>query len=301
MSASAPHDGTPPRTLLALAFVTMTLVWGSTWLVIKEGAADLPPFSGAAARFVLAWLLMAMVARPLARREGGARPTLDLVLITGCLQFGASYAIVYWSEMTLSSGITAVLWAAYPLLLAAVSVVMLPGERLVARQWLGLLVGFVGIGSLMWTDLREAGPEHVTAGAVLLLSPMVVAVANAYVRARARQVSAVLLTRDGLFVGAVILVVVALLFEQHTAPRWSTGAWLSVGYLAAVGTCLAFSLYFWSMRHIPASTLALMTYLTPLVALSLGAAFGGETYSLSTAVGTAVVLAGVALARRPRG
>lgn len=292
---------TPRPALLAGAFALMTLIWGSTWFVIKEGAADLPPFTGAAARFVLAWVLMALVARPLARREGGARPTLDLVLVTGGLQFGASYAIVYWSEMTLSSGVTAVLWAAYPLLLAAVSVVMLPGERLVARQWCGLLLGFVGIGVLMWTDLRSAGPAHVTAGAVLLLSPLVVAIANAYVRGRATRVSAVLLTRDGLLVGAVILVAVALLTERDAAPRWSGPAVLSVAYLAAMGTCLAFTLYFWSMRHMRASTLALMTYLTPVVALTLGALLGGERYSAFTALGTAVVLGGVALARRPRG
>lgn len=292
---------TPRPALLAGAFALMTLIWGSTWFVIKEGAADLPPFTGAAARFVLAWALMAIVARPLARREGGERPTLDLALVTGGLQFGASYAIVYWSETTLSSGLTAVLWAAYPLLLAAVSVVMLPGERLVWRQWCGLLLGFVGIAVLMWTDLRDAGSAHVTAGAVLLLSPLVVAIANAYVRGRATRVSAVLLTRDGLLVGAVILVVLALLTERDADPRWSGPAVLSVAYLAAMGTCLTFTLYFWSMRHMRASALALMTYLTPVVALTLGAVLGGERYSAFTGLGTAVVLGGVALARRPRG
>src|SRR5690606_8606505 len=99
----------PPRprpALLVTAFLTLCLVWGSTWFVIKEGARDLPPFTAAAVRFAIAWVIMLGIARPLARIEGGARPGLDLVAITGGLQFATSYAIVYWAETILPSGLT---------------------------------------------------------------------------------------------------------------------------------------------------------------------------------------------------
>jgi drug/metabolite transporter (DMT)-like permease len=298
LTAATPSP--PSRLLLALAFAVMCLVWGSTWFVIKDGARDLPPFTAAAARFVLAWLLMLLVAPLLAGPERGARPGRGLVAVTGGLQFFASYAIVYHAETVLSSGLTAVLWAVYPLFLGVVSLLLLPGERLGGRQWLGLLVGFFGIAGLFWTDLRQAGPEHVHAGAVLLLSPLVVAVANAYLRPRAAGVSAVLLNRDGLLVGAVLLTLLALVCEHDARPRWTGAALFSVGYLAAAGTCLAFSVYFWTLRHLRASTVALTSYVTPLIALLLGGLLGGERYSLGTALGTGVVLAGVALARAPR-
>jgi drug/metabolite transporter (DMT)-like permease len=284
--------------MLGFAFAVMCLVWGSTWLVIKEGARDLPPFTAAAARFVLAWLVMTIVARPLARLEGGTRAGWDLIAITGCLQFFASYAIVYWSETVLSSGLTAVLWAVYPLVVGLVSLVMLPGERFTVRQWLGFGLGFVGIATLFWTDLRDAGTAHVAAGAVLLLSPLVVAIANAYVRLRGNRVSAVLLNRDGLMLGAGLLLVLALVVEGGRDADWTTAAMFTVGYLAVFGTCLTFSLYFWVLRHMPMSTIAVMSYITPVIALTLGAVVGGEEYSVFTGVGTMIVLAGVFLARR---
>jgi len=276
----------------------MCLVCGRTWFVIQEGARDLPPFTAAAVRFAIAWVIMLGIARPLARIEGGARPGLDLVAITGGLQFATSYAIVYWAETILPSGLTAVLWAVYPLLLGVVSLVMLPGERLGARQWAGLALGFSGIATLFWSDLRVAGGDQMRAGAVLLFSPLAVAIANAYLRPRAPAISAALLNRDGLLFAAVLLSTFAALTERGVPVRWTPAAIGSVVYLAAAGTCLTFTVYFWTLRHLPASTVALTSYVTPVIALLLGVFVRGEPFSLGTLSGTAIVLCGVALARR---
>ena len=289
----------PSQLLLGLALAVMSVVWGSTWIVIKAGASVLPPFTGAAARFVVAWLIMAIVARPLARMEGGKRPGRDLVVVTGVMQFFLSYAIVYSVAVVLPSGLTAVLWSVYPLLLGVVSLVMLPGERLTPRQWCGLSLGFLGIASLFFADLRVAGSEHVRAGLLLLLSPLAVAIANAYLRSRAQGVSAVLLNRDGLRLGAILLTVLAVATEYDVQPVWTGAAVFTVCYLAAAGTCLTFTLYFWTLRHLPVNTVALVSYITPLIALTLGVFVGGEAYTLGTGIGTAIVLAGIALARRP--
>ncbi|MEZ5966963.1 MAG: EamA family transporter [Planctomycetota bacterium] len=296
MSTSPDRAHAKPA-LLVTAFAIMCLVWGSTWIVIKEGGRDLPPFTGAAARFVIAFLVMALAARPLARLEGGGRAPWSLVAVTGVLQFFVSYAIVYWSETVLPAGLTAVLWSVYPLFVGLLSLWMLPGERLVSRQWLGFGLAFVGIAFLFWTDLMQAGAGHVRAGLVLLLSPFVVALANVYLRPRAAGVSAVLLNRDGLLVGATLLTLLAFTCERPLQVQWSRAALFSVGYLAAFGTCLTFSLYFWMLRYLSVGTLALMSYITPLVALTLGSIVG-ESYSGHTALGTAIVLLGVALARR---
>ena len=295
--STLPARPRPSSVLLGLAFAVMCLVWGSTWLVIKAGGRDLPPFTAAAARFVVAWAVMALVARPLARLEGGQRAGRGLVLMTGCLQFFASYAIVYWSETVLPSGLTAVLWAVYPLFVGLLSLWLLPGERFSARQWAGFGLAFAGIGTLFWTDLRAAGRAHVGAGAVLLVSPLVVALANVYLRPRAAGISAVLLNRDGLLLGAVLLATLALITERPLQAHWTLAALFSVGYLAVFGTCLTFSLYFWVLRYLPVGTIATMSYVTPLIALTLGVLVG-EAVSGATALGTFIVLCGVALARR---
>lgn len=287
----------PSRTVAVLCVGAMALVWGSTWVVIKEGADHLPPFTAAAARFVVAGLAMIPVCRLLAAREGGGRAPFGLVLAMACMQFAGSYAIVYWAETVLPSGLTAVLWATYPLLLSLAVHVVIPGERLRGRQWLGMVVGFCGIVCLFATDLRRAGSDWLGAGATLLLSPLIVAVCNALVRRYGRGFSSLRLNRDGMLLGAALLCALALATERDAPARWTGAAMFTVVYLALAGTCLTFSLYFWLLRHVPAHKLALTAYVTPLIALALGMAVRGEPITATTLAGTGLVLLGVAVAR----
>src|SRR5690606_12949523 len=133
----------PTQALVAL----LCLIWGSTWLVIQEGLADLPPLTAAATRFAVAFAVMALVAPWLAGKEGGSPPPAKLWVVVGCSNFAISYGIVYLTETVLPSGIVSVLWAVFPLLMAGASHVVL-GERLRPVQWAGLVVGFLGVAML---------------------------------------------------------------------------------------------------------------------------------------------------------
>src|SRR5206468_7708087 len=148
-------------------------IWGSTWLVIAGGLRDLPPFTSASARFLVAAVVMSVLAPHLHRREGGEKPTLALSATVGLLNFGASYAVVYWTETRLPSGVTSVLWAVFPMLMAASSHAFLDGEKIGARQALGFAIGFAGVALLFATDLRALSREAIPAGLVLLTSPLV--------------------------------------------------------------------------------------------------------------------------------
>lgn len=278
----------------------LCLIWGSTWLVIREGLRDLPPFTSAGARFAVAAAVMALLARRLAAREGGAAPGLRITLALGGLCFGASYGIVYWTETRLPSGLVSVLWAVFPMLMAAAGHVALPGERLRPRQWTGFAAGFAGVVVLFRTDLAAIGPGAVSAGAVLLLSPLVSAVGTVVVKREGAGVSSLLLNRNGMALGAVLLLALAAATERDAPARWSGAAVASVLYLAIAGTVVTFGLYYWVMRYAPASRLSLIAYVTPAIALSLGAAVGDEPVGWHTVAGAALVLGGVAAVLRAR-
>ncbi len=283
----------PGRAVIATWVVVLCIIWGSTWIIIREGLDDLPPYTAAAVRFAVAWVVMLLVAPALARREGGSRPPLMMVLMMGLLNFGASYAIVYWCETILPSGLVSVLWAVFPMMMALSGHFAL-GERLVGRQGLGFVVGFVGVGLLFATDIRAVGPEAVPAGLLLLLSPLVSCIGTTYVKRHGKGTSSVLLNRDGMFVGALVLALFAL-GERGQEMVWSKTAVASVLYLATVGTVLTFGVYYWLMRYASASALSLIAYVTPLIALTLGALLRAEPLSANTVAGTAAILAGVAL------
>ena len=283
--------------VVAFALVALLcVIWGSTWLVIKFGLDDLPTFTGAAARFSFAALVMGLLAPCLRRLEGGDAPSLALSMSAGFGQFSIAYGIVYWAEARLPSGLVSVIWAVFPLMLAAISHLTLPGERLTRRQWLGFVFAFAGIVTLFSTDVRQVGPDALPAGIVLLGSPLICAVSTIYIKRHGAGVSSVLLNRNGMAIGAAGLVVTAILLEKDEPAVWSQGAILSVLYLALFGTCLAFGVYLWLMRWVPAYQLSLIAYVSPMFALLLGTGVRGEPFDGETLVGSGCILAGVFVA-----
>jgi drug/metabolite transporter (DMT)-like permease len=244
---------------------------------------------------------MSALARPLARREGGARPGAGLVLVAGMLNFAVSYGIVYQVETVLPSGLVCVLWGVFPMMTAFFGHLWLPGERLAARQGLGFAVGFAGVVLLFATDVAALGQASVPAALVLLASPLSSAVGQVVLKRRAGRVSSVLLNRGALVVAATCLLGASLLTERDLPVRFTARAWASLAYLSVVGTVVTFGLYFWLLRSASSSRLSLIAYVTPAVALWLGVRFGGESIRPTTLVGTALIVSGIGLVtRRPR-
>ena len=294
MTPAAPTDRAPSRLTILLCMALLCLIWGSTWLVIREGLKDLSPFTSAGVRFALAAAVMALIAPAIARREGGRRPTPRLTLVMGLFNFAGSYGIVYWSETLLPSGLVSVLWSVFPMMMAVAAHLALPGERLLARQWLGFVVGFLGVVLLLARDVAAIGGEALVAALVLLGSPLAATLGTTYVKKHGARVSSALLNRDAMAVGAAALLACALLSERGAPMHWSAPAVWSVVYLAIPGTVVTFGLYFWAMRYAPAHQLSLIAYVIPAVALFLGVSLGGETVGASTLAGAALILGGVA-------
>jgi drug/metabolite transporter (DMT)-like permease len=288
----------PSLTYALLAMLCM--VWGSTWLVIKLGLRDIPPFTAASARFLVAGLLMLLVARRFAGVEGGGRPPRLVVLAHGLCQFGFNFGIVYVAETVIPSGLVAVLWSVFPLFIALGSHFVLRTERLSGGAWLGILLSFSGVATLFATDLADVDARALKMGFWVLLAPLSVSVSTLLIKQRASGSSSMLLNRDAMLIGASALGLVACLVESPSHVHWTQAAVLSVLYLAAIGSVLTFGTYFWLLRYVPAYRMSLVSFVLPVVALLMGAAFGGEPLGVRTLSGTGLVLAGVSLVLRKK-
>jgi drug/metabolite transporter (DMT)-like permease len=265
--------------------------------VIRDGLRDLPPFTAAATRFVVAALGMAVVARTLGRRESGKSPPAWLWLTLGLCNFACSYAIVYRTETILPSALVALLWGVFPMLSAIAGHLFLPSERLRPTHWAGFTLGLGGLVLLFVKDLPKLGPEAVPAAALLLLSPTVSTVGNTLVKHSGAGVRSLELNRNAMAFGAALLCALALATEDVASVPWTPRAILTVTYLSLAGTVLTFGLYFWLMRYVKANTMSLISYVTPVVAMLLGLLYG-EALTEWTVAGAACILGGIALAVR---
>lgn len=292
----------PGPALATLLVALLCLVWGSTWLVIQFGLEDMAPFTAAALRFLVAACCMIVVARLLGGREGGGAPAPGLVVIMGVCNFAVSYGAVYWAEQYLPSALASILFAVFPIFVALLSHFVLTAEKLNRRHAMGFSAGFVGVVLLVFTDVQALGPEARPAALVFLLSPVSSAIGTVLVKKWGAQTSSLRLNRDGMFVGAALLGLVALVTERDRALELTTRGLFSLAYLALVGTVLTFGLYFWLLRFAPAYKLAVIPYVTPAVALLLGWWWADEAVHGSTLLGLVLILCGVLLVtRNPRG
>jgi drug/metabolite transporter (DMT)-like permease len=293
-----PDNRAPSPALTLLLMGLLCLVWGSTWLVIKYGLRDVPPFTGAALRFLVAGLCMAVLVRLFSGREGGGRPPALVVITQGLFQFALNYALVYATETIIPSGLVSVLWSVFPLFIGLASHFVLKSEFLGRFQWLGLVLALSGVGLLFVTDIAKIEGRAVPMGLLMLLAPLSVTVSTLLIKHRAAGSSSLVLNRDSMLIGAAVLGSMAVLLERGAAPRFTASAIFSIAYLALAGTVLTFGVYLWLLRYVPAYRLSMISFVTPVIALLFGTVLGGEPLTLHTLLGTAFVLAGVMLVMR---
>jgi drug/metabolite transporter (DMT)-like permease len=288
----------PKRPAVPLLVALLCLIWGSTWIAIRFGLQDQPPLSSAAVRFLIAGAAMALLTPWLGAREASPPPSAPVWIAAGTCNFAISYGVLYIAETVVPSGIAAVLWAVFPLLMAGSGALFL-SERLDGRKAAGFLVSFLGIATMFLSDLGGIGGERWPWALLLLTSPVVAAIGTTVVKRFGSGTSSVVLNRNGMLLGGALLAAAALLAEDPLAMPWTGRALLALGYLSLVGTALAFGVYFWLLRHTAASRLSLIAYVTPALALLLGAVCGDGELDARAVWGTALVVGGVVLVVAP--
>jgi drug/metabolite transporter (DMT)-like permease len=285
------------------AWIVVCAIWGSTWAFIKIGLADLPPFTFASVRFIVAIVILAAVIA-VKRPAWPARADYGAIAMSGFLQFGVNYALVFWGEKQISSGQTALLQSTIPLFGFLIAHFALHAERLTPKRMLGLLIGLVGVAIIFSNQLEFGGTLQIVGSIAILLSAVGVAYANIMVKQRAGHIDNRVLIATQMICGLIPLVILSLIVEGDPfAYNWTPRAWFAVFYLAIVGTLAAFMIYYWMVRHIKVTTTQLISLVTPVLALVVGVIFLDEQITTRLLIGAAAILAGIATilwSRKPR-
>lgn len=282
----------------ALLFALICLIWGSTWLVIKIGLDGMPPFLGAGLRFLLATLLVGL---PLAARRKRLHLTRDdrvCVLSLGLLVFWIDYAAVYWAELRISSGLTAILFSTMPLMTSLLSAYWTRSEKLTGRKVAGILVGIVGTALLFWP--HEHLGRRQTLGMLAALGGCLSATINLVTMKKyGGNSDPFVLNFFGMGLGTICLLVMSAALEDWHSVVWTQSNILAIFYLSIFGSVIAFSSYYYLIKKMDATIVSLSTLIIPIVALVLGRTFLGEAVTPLAAAGIVTILAGVAIAILP--
>lgn len=284
-------------------WLLLCLIWGSTWIFIKLGLDDWPPFTFAGLRFLLASTILWGIV--LVRGDKVPRTRRDWLLIAwlGITSFSVNYGLIFWGENRIPSGLTAVLQATIPGFGLLLAHYLLPNERITAAKLAGVALGILGVAVIFADQMNIAGPSALWGSAAIIVSAVVVAYTNVLVKLRCGHLSTAPLVAGQMTFGFIPLLVVGWMVEGNPLHlRWTLQAIGSLIYLAVVGSVIAFLLYYWMVKKIAVTKTMLISLVTPVVALLIGWLVRGEVLSWRLAMGSAAILSGISmivLKRRP--
>jgi drug/metabolite transporter (DMT)-like permease len=279
-----------------LAFAIIYFVWGSTFLAIRVGVREVPPFLLAAMRFLVAGLVLYgwMIARGEPSLRG--RQWISAFLLA-LLIFVLDYGLLFWAERRVPSGIAAVMMATIPVFMALSEIIFLRTQALTVRLALALLIGIAGVAVLVSRSLNLGGAAIDREGAVaLIIAAMSWSVASALMRKLPLPPSKVMSSGAQMLAGGVLLALTAAVlgeFRDFHPSAVSRGAWFALLYLIVAGSIIAFTAYVWLIHHESPTKVGTYAYVNPVVAVLVGYFLGGETLGPRTILGTLFVLVSV--------
>lgn len=267
----------------------LSAIWGSSFLFIKLGVDELEPAVVVLGRLVVGVAILL----PLLAGRGGLTPLrghLAALLFLGLVNNAIPFWLLGFAETRIDSGLTAVIQAAAPIFTVLLASRLDPTQGVGGARLAGIAVGFVGVALLV--GVQEGG--EVLAAAAVIGTALCYAVSVLFAGRTVRSVPPLQLSIGQLACGALFIAPLAL--AQLPSERPSTGAVAAVVALGALGSGIAYLIYFALIASAGASRAILVTYLVPAFALVYGAVFLDEEVTLVALTGLTLVLAGTALA-----
>jgi len=282
---------------LALAFVAIYVIWGSTYLAIRYAVETIPPLVTAGIRHSIAGGIMLTWAW-----WRGFRPTRQQWVAgfaLGTLFFLIGHGTLHWAEQYVGSGLAALLIATEPMFILVLGW-MMGQQKISALSALGLGLGVVGVALLTGAELTVKGSSLLGLLAVLLgsLSWSLGVVVSPRLKLPSDALGRTALPT---ICGAAMLLIAAGLTGEFQHTHWSSISLRSVfglGYLIMFGSVVAFTSYTWLLQRVPPALVATHTYANPVVAVLLGWFLAHEPLTMRVVLASLAILGAIVLIRR---
>ena len=279
-----------------IVWLILCAIWGTTWIFIKIGLEDLPPIAFASARFLLASAILLVVIMTRRIPLPNTSSEWKLIAFTGVLQFSINYSIVFWSEQYITSGLAAVLQAMITVFGLVLAWFFLPNEKISAQKIVAIILGIIGVAVIFIDQLRVENLMAFIACVAIVVGAYAAAQASILVKAKAGGIHPAALVFGQMICGLPLIVVYSLLREGNPLTyHWSWRAVISVLYLTILGTIAAFWLYYWLLSKIESTKAMMISLVTPLVAVVVGAIVLGEWLPPQTFFGGVLIIASIGL------
>jgi drug/metabolite transporter (DMT)-like permease len=249
-------------------YVVICLIWGSTWLAIRVTVHDIPPFAASGIRFLLAGIVLLSLARGQRRQWPQGEDQWKAILVLSLTMMAIPFGLVFWAEQYVFSSMAAILYSASPLVISLFTSIFMH-QKVPRRAVLAMVVAFGGIVALLYTEPSTSRRALLGYGA-LLLGMTLSAWSAVYAKERLHHVDPVISTGLQLFLGSIALGWATWALESHRHAAWTRSAVIALAFLTVVGSCVAFVVYYWLLKHMQPYQLGTANLVIPVIAVLEG-------------------------------
>ena len=280
--------------LIILAFFSIYVIWGSTYLLNKIAVLELPPFMLASIRFVVAGILIFIIAKLMGKRITISLRQFKNTTIAGFLFLTFGNGVVVWALKFVDSGFAALEISAQPLIILLLMRV-LQGKKIQMMSVIGVILGFIGI-YLLVSQKQIISQENSMLGMLMIFACMLSwGYGSLFVGKADLPRNYLVNTGYQMLTGGIMLMISSLLFgEEWTSPiEWSSRVQYSMLLLIVFGSIVAFTSFNYLLKVVSPEKVATSTYVNPIIALGLGWYFLNEQITLQSIIAAIVLLTGV--------
>jgi drug/metabolite transporter (DMT)-like permease len=281
-----------------LLLLVLGTIWGTSFLFIKIVVSEVPPMTLVAGRLGVAALLMWGLVRLRRTQTRQDDKLWRIFAVVGLLNGALPYYLISWGEQFIPSGWAALLQATTPLFTILLAHFITDDDRITPQKIAGVVLGFSGVGILMWPEIQQGAGAPVLGMLAIVGSSLSYALASIYARSRLSRQSPMISAAGQFTMGFAYILPLALVVESPWAIAPSGKAVLSWAALAVLGTVIAYTIYYELLKRTNATFTTMVTYIVPINGLLLGALVLNEALSPSLLLSLGLVLGGVLLVRQ---
>ncbi|MBI5471039.1 MAG: EamA family transporter [Ignavibacteriae bacterium] len=286
---------------IVLAYLSVCIIWGSTYLAIRIGVEHLPPAIFAGLRFFFAGGAMLLYGKikgsPLPPRRG-----IFHLSVVGIFLLVGGNLLVVWSEKSIPSGLAALIIAIVPLFMSSIDSFTPKGQSLSLLGWVGILIGFGGVFILVSPSIGLADGHSLNPLGIvgLIAASFLWSVGSVY--SKHHHVEGDVFVNSGVqnLVPGILLIVISVLTNELPQAVFTQEGVLALLYLIVLGSIIGYTSYVYLLRHVAPAKASTYAYINPVVAIFLGWVILAEPIDARTIIAALVILGGVAIVQTSR-
>lgn len=274
-----------------LAYVAIIIIWSTTPLAVKWSAIDAGFVFAVLSRMTIAAVLCQIIAITIRSEWVWHKRALSMYLLSGFNIF-FSMILIYWGAQTISSGLIALIFGLMPIVTGIFAAIILKEKSLTPQKLFGISIAFSGLMIIFYSKNTQSN------GYILAIISVLVAItwhsfSTVVFKRFASDLPIMSLTTGSIWVSVFFLTVFWLISDGQIPETISAIGWSSILYLSVIGTVIGFTIYFYILKKIEASKIALIPLMTPVIALALGQFLNGEQADAKIWIGACLIVGGL--------